>query len=60
MEHRYVLTKKPIETCGTTPARMDGVLLEDDAAATRKAKARHVMTIYSEEVGPGCGVYTPS
>ena len=56
MEHRYVLTKKPLETCGITAARMDGVLLEDDAAATRKAKARHVMKIYSEEVGSALDV----
>ena len=49
MESRYVLTKKPLETCEIPTARMEGVLLEDTTAGTCKAKARHVMKGYSEE-----------
>ena len=49
MESRYVLTKKPLETCEIPTARMEGVLLEDTTVGTCKAKARHVMKGYSEE-----------
>ena len=50
MESRYVRTAKPLEADEVDKAKMDGLWLEGDHGGPCKAKVRHVMKGFSEEV----------
>ena len=59
VQSRYVLTEKPIEVEDIEKAKNEGVLINNEGEASKKAKARHVMKGFSEENSEYLEVTTP-